>query len=957
MKTRSLGDADARLRAILDQPAAGVMETDLHGRFLLVNQCWCDMLGYSEEELFARTIFDVTHPDSLDETRQRRLRLIDEGGGFVMEKQYVRKDGSLLWSLTNVSLVRAPDGRPQSIVALVMDISGRKRAEAQAAFLADLGQRLAPMTKTHDIVQTTVTALGGFLDAHRCYFIECLPSENRMVISDDWVRDAESSVAGPRALYDFGDEAWWQAVSRGDLAIADVAESPLVADRVAAYQARGVRSYAVQPLKRNGLWTTVLVVTDTRPRRWTRDELRLIENVVARTWPLVERARTEAALESSEARFRALFDDASDGIFVADASGRYTDVNGAGCAMLGYTRDELLTFSTADMRSPEPHAGAALSAGAILRGEVRRTERTFVRKDGTIFIGEIHAAQRPDGSLQEMVRDITTRKRVEEGLRITTERQRLLWEATAVLLTTEEPDAMMRALYAKIAPPLALDVYVNFMVTDAGDGLRLESYEGISDDEARGIARLDLGEAIAGTVALTRESLDMSFVQQSDDPRTWLARSFGLRTYTCSPLLAGQQLLGTLAFASRRRDRFDPEELEFLQTITRYVTVAYERLRLVRELRTADRKKDDFIALLAHELRNPLAPLRNGLQVMRLAGEDAAVIAQARAMMDRQLTHMVRLIDDLLDISRITLNKMELRRTRVRLTDVINAALETAREAIEASQHQLMLTLPEEPVLLDADLTRLAQVFSNLLTNSAKYTRPGGRIWVTAIVVDHDVIVTVADTGIGIPPEALPNIFDMFSQVDRSVERSTGGLGIGLALVKGLVSMHGGAVTAASDGQGRGTTFTVRLPMLERFPEAAAEPVVEVARPSSTRRRKILVVDDHRDSAESMEMMLDLLGNDVRLAHDGLEALELADRFRPDVILMDVGMPKMNGYEATRRIRQQSWGRGMIIVALTGWGQEADRSESHEAGCDRHLVKPIDPDDLKALLDELSERS
>jgi PAS domain S-box-containing protein len=380
-----------------------------------------------------------------------------------------------------------------------------------------------------------------------------------------------------------------------------------------------------------------------------------------------------------------------------------------------------------------------------------------------------------------------------------------------------------------------------------------------------------------------------------------------------------------------------------------------DRKRAETELREADRKKDDFLALLAHELRNPLAPVRNGLQVIRLSSERGPR-ERAQAMMDRQLTHMVRLIDDLLDVSRISRNKMELRRARISLADAVGSAVETARPAIEAAGHDLRVDVPAEPVLLDADLTRVAQVIANLLTNSAKYTERGGRIELTARRDGDDAVVSVTDTGIGIPAESLGNIFDLFSQVDRSIERATGGLGIGLALVKGLVEMHGGTVTAASAGPGKGSTFTVRLPAVPARDAAAAGPAVGGGGPSGGPGRRILVVDDNRDSAESMGEMLQLFGNEVALAHDGVEAVERAGAFRPQVILMDVGMPRLNGYEATRRIREQPWGKGVAIVALTGWGQEGDRSKSRAAGCDGHLVKPVSLADLQRVLAEVGQR-
>lgn len=369
--------------------------------------------------------------------------------------------------------------------------------------------------------------------------------------------------------------------------------------------------------------------------------------------------------------------------------------------------------------------------------------------------------------------------------------------------------------------------------------------------------------------------------------------------------------------------------------------------QMEQELREADRKKDDFIALLAHELRNPLAPIRNGLEVMRLAGGDVKTVATARAMMDRQLSHMVRLVDDLLDVSRISRNKMQLRTERVLLADAVNAAVETARPAIEAGRHELQVSLPPGPVFLKADLTRLSQVFSNLLTNSAKYTHAGGRISLSAERQADEVVVSVKDNGIGIPADSLASVFEMFAQVDRNVERTTGGLGIGLSLVKGLVEMHGGTVSVQSEGQG--SIFTVRLPIANGKEKSPAHDVSNVGRET----RRVLVVDDNRDGAKSLAMMLELLGDEVCTAHDGVEAIEKAKLFQPEVILMDLGMPRLNGLDATKQIRRNEWGKNIAIIALTGWGQQGDKEQSREAGCNGHLVKPVNLSDLQRALDNI----
>jgi signal transduction histidine kinase/ActR/RegA family two-component response regulator len=368
-------------------------------------------------------------------------------------------------------------------------------------------------------------------------------------------------------------------------------------------------------------------------------------------------------------------------------------------------------------------------------------------------------------------------------------------------------------------------------------------------------------------------------------------------------------------------------------------------------LKEADRRKDEFLATLAHELRNPLAPIRNSLEVMKRAGNDAEVIEKSRGTMDRQMNQMVRLVDDLIDVSRISRNRLVLRRERVELTTIVNNAVEACRPQIDAARHTLTIDLPTQPLVLHADAARLVQVIGNLLTNATKYTEPGGRISLTARRVGEQAVITVSDNGCGIPPELLPRAFEMFSQLDATLDRAQGGLGIGLTLVKRLVELHEGTITAHSEGHGRGTEFVIHLPALpdEAIPVRPAEPTAS----SQSARRKILVVDDNRDSATTLAMLLKITGNELQTAHDGQEAVTKAEQFRPEVILLDLGMPIMDGYEACRAIRLQPWGRPMKIIALTGWGQESDRRQSREAGFDAHLVKPVEHAVLVKTLDDL----
>jgi PAS domain S-box-containing protein len=375
-----------------------------------------------------------------------------------------------------------------------------------------------------------------------------------------------------------------------------------------------------------------------------------------------------------------------------------------------------------------------------------------------------------------------------------------------------------------------------------------------------------------------------------------------------------------------------------------------ERKQMDAALREADRRKDDFLATLAHELRNPLAPIRHSLEILLRSEGDPKLFRHATEILGRQLSHMVRLVDDLLDISRITRDKLQLRKLRVELAPIIQHAVEASRPLAEREQQTIEVSLPAEPIYLEGDPVRLTQVFSNLFDNACQYTEPGGHIWLTAGREGDGVVLVVRDSGIGMSADQLDGIFEMFAQVEDDKERPRKGLGIGLTLVRRLVQMHGGTVIARSEGRGLGSEFEVRLPVLDVPPEVP-EPKVREAVETNTRR--ILVVDDNRDSADSIATLLELSGHRTFMAHDGLAAVEAADRFRPDVVLLDVGLPEINGLEACKRIRSHAWGKSMVIVALTGWGQESDRQNTREAGFDAHLVKPVDYGDLLQLLSAL----
>jgi two-component system, chemotaxis family, CheB/CheR fusion protein len=373
-------------------------------------------------------------------------------------------------------------------------------------------------------------------------------------------------------------------------------------------------------------------------------------------------------------------------------------------------------------------------------------------------------------------------------------------------------------------------------------------------------------------------------------------------------------------------------------------------------LRAANRYKDEFLATLAHELRNPLAPLRNAVQILNVKVPETPETRAALNVIERQVRQMTRLIDDLMDLSRITRNKLELRMQEVKLVDVVHAALETSQPLIEAGGHQFTMQMPGGQILLQADPTRLAQIIANLLNNAAKFTPRGGDIMLKVERDGEHVMLRVRDTGIGIPSVSLPRIFEMFAQADSLLERSHTGLGVGLTLVRRLTELHGGTVEAHSEGPNRGSEFVVRLPLAARARGAGVEAASHSRGHIQSAPLRILVVDDNADAAATLAALLEMSGHDVRTAHDGLQGLEEFESFRPDVVILDIGMPKMNGYTVAMRIRERPSEGAPLLIALTGWGQEEDRQRSKAAGFDHHLVKPVDPTLLAELLAAREQR-
>ena len=668
-----------------------------------------------------------------------------------------------------------------------------------------------------------------------------------------------------------------------------------------------------------------------------------------------ERKRAEMELGAERARLHTTLVSIGDAVIVAGAGGAISLINPMAQALTGWTEreavgqplDKVFRILNEKTRQPVENPVARVLRENTVVGLANHT--TLIAKDETeIPIDDSGAPiQDPDGTIVGVVlvfRDITARRRADLRLR-------LLWEAASMLLASNQPDSMLRELFAHISPHLGLDTYFSYVVSDTEDALQLVSCAGVPEETARNMDRLELGQAICGAAALHRKAIVAAHIQESNDPKAELVKSLGMRTYACYPLQLGERLFGTLSFGTRTRDEFDKEELELLRTISDYVAVAYDRLRLVAQLQDANRRKDEFLAILAHELRNPLAPIRTGLELMRLVEDVPPTIKQTRAMLERQVAQMVRLVDDLLDVGRITTGRIELKKKCVDVAVVAQNAAEASRPSIDESGHELMVILPDRPIYADVDPARLAQAISNLLNNASIHSEKGGRIWLTVKERDGEVLITVRDTGVGIDAEQLPRIFEMFWRAKSGQERAPGGLGIGLSLVKAVIELQGGKVEAYCAGVGMGSEFTISLPAATKAPSAQDTGNGEV---SAQRRYRILVVDDNRDAADFLVAVLESIGHEAYAAYDGVEALQAAATSPPEAVLLDIGLPNLDGYEVARQMRKQPWGKEMTLIALSGWGQAEDKRRALEAGFDHHLTKPVKISELNSLINRLT---
>jgi PAS domain S-box-containing protein len=815
--------------------------------------------------------------------------------------------------------LRDPDGSISGVLLHGVDVTERTRANLLA-----IGQRGAlelavtdaPLGDVLDVLARTAEDYSG---GAALASVQLTAPDGRLhhaagpSLDIDFQRAIDAIPIGPVAGA-AGGAAW-----RGEpIVSADIATDPLWQQHAALAQAHGLRAARALPILAPSGAVLGTFTLYYRERRLPGPQEEAALALLANTASLVIGQRHEAQeRQAAEHRSRAILESMSEGFIALDPTWRITYANGAAEAVTRRRRDELVGAQFWDLFAP---MRGSPQERALRRTASERTRSRIEAYDDTqnrwfeINSFPMEAAGSEAGGLALYFRDETDRRRAEEGIR----RLAAVAEQSSDFIGIFTPDAGGIYLNAAGRRMAGLDDRTNIAAWRMIDFFPRED---------RPFVRDHVMAALTGGAAEWEGELRL----HQPDGRAPLPVYFK-------------------GFAVRDADGHNIG----LATITRDITAQKrsedELRRIAADLSEADHRKSEFLATLAHELRNPLAPIRTGLDLLRMAPRDPEATARVHAMMDRQLGHLIHLVDDLLDIARITRGKIELKREAVDLKVVVQMALETSAALIESHGHRLEVELPDEPLPLEADVTRMVQVLSNLLNNAAKYTPAGGSVTLAVWREDGHAVVAVSDTGIGIPPDAIGSVFEMFTQVRGSLDRAQGGLGIGLSLVRRLVELHGGRVSAFSAGRGNGSTFTVRLPLHPGSPHARPAGTNGEHHTQPPAPLRVLVVDDNADAADSLVALLEALGHTTVVARDGPQGLRLALEARPDLVLLDIGLPGMSGYEVARAIRRRQGLRQIVLIALTGWGAQSDQEQSHEAGFDQHLTKPVSLEALEQAL-------
>ena len=859
------------------------------------------------------------------------------------------------------------EDRPRGQIGVVFnEITDRKRREGHDAFLLKLSDGLRPLADPEKVQAVAADLLGAHLHVNHVHYGEVRGAY--VCISHSYA-DGLPPMTGSFHADDFGKRAM-DGYRAGKLQVSvNTATDPIFsAEERQALQGQHIGAYVAVPLIKEGEWVGTLGVQSIEPREWTPSEIELVREVAERTWAAVQYARAEKALRKSEETYRTLFDSIDEGFttleILFDEQGRAVDAitlemnpaygrhSGPSRELLGKRLREVLP--TLEDRIFERYGRVALT------GEPVRFEEHVALWDYWFDAYATRVGGEGSHVVAVIFNNITERKRRERHAAF-------LDKLSEALILLESPDEIVRATGEALGDYLDVSfVHVVGVQLNPGDEpaearlTALAAWERDGFFVASGAYRA--GDYLSEEFLRAARAGEPIVVHDTDtDHRTnrEAYRAIGMRAFTTVPILKDDTWPGLISVGTPGVRDWRPDEVTLIVEMAHRVFLRLERARadaILRasraELTEADRRKDEFLAMLAHELRNPLAPIRMGLELIRLAGDTPGSVERVRVMMERQIGHMVRLIDDLLDVSRITSGKLQLQPEPTPLDMLVNGAIEANRAAIAVKQIELSVNLPTTLCVLNVDPTRFIQVISNLLHNATKFTEPGGFIRVAAHVSGSDggklteLNLSVIDSGIGISVELLPHIFKLFTQGERG--SSLPGLGIGLALARQLVEMHGGHIAARSDGAGTGSEFVIRLPLSAAAvqPRSAEQIAVRIL------KRRVVVIDDNHDAANTTAMLVEALGGECRVAYDGISGVHDVLAYRPEIVLLDIGMPGLDGYETCSRIRREL-GHSVLVVALTGFGREQDRDKALQSGFDAHLTKPVDPKELARLLSEL----
>lgn len=806
---QELSYSHRRFKAYLENSALIAWMKDEKGCYNYLSRNYETRFNVRFADWNGKTDFDVWPKGMAEKFRADDIKVLSSGSPFEIVEEAMNSDGSISWWLTSKFPFKDQGGRAY-VGGLAVDITERKQIElalqesqdalrlaaAGDAYWIGLSDALRPLSDPQEIQAKAARVLGEFLRADRVHYGEVIENGAVSLVRSDYCAGV-SSVAGRHRLDAYGPLVMAEVRAGRTLVISNVAEDSRLAPAEKKLTAElDIGAYVLAPQVKNLQLVGLLAVHQVKPRVWTAAEIAHIEETADRTWEAVERGHIEKKLRAGEARLQAIVQQASAGLVETDLAGRLILVNDHFCKMVGRSRGELLTLRWQDITYPDDvEANETQFRRCIITGEDFVIEKRYLRPEGGT-----------------------------------------VWVSNKVCLLREASGQVISVLA------------VSF----------------------------DIGE---------RKQNEMRLQEQAE---------------------------------------------------------------LLNE---ADKRKDEFLALLAHELRNPLAPIRNAVEIQKTANTDPSRISWCTSIIDRQLRHLTGLVDDLLDVSRISRGLIELKKETLEIQDIIKPAVESNQPLLDSRRQIFRMTLPPEPLWVEGDRIRLAQILSNLLNNAAKYTQNQGTIGLSVEPSATKICLRITDNGYGIDQAAMDHLFDLFYQVEPNLEHSQGGLGIGLSLVRTLVEMHGGEIQAFSPGTGKGSEFVIWLPRVRPEDNVAVLPLALTA---ESQKRRILVVDDNHDVAESLAMLLEIEGHQVSIAHAGPAALEIARAERPEIIVLDIGLPGMNGYAVAQALRKNDALARTLVIAMTGYGQQADREQSRAAGFDEHLVKPVDYEVLRKLLSNYS---